>query len=412
MRKQTKLSDEQVAEALSAIRDEDNSATATSEAKRLGVARTTLLASIDRFERLATEHHAPGVEEAPHGIFTVTSDPITVAGVELTEDGLLRKYGYDPAEHEIVRKRINFWGSDADPHFQLRLDAIPKRLLTLPTAPTDWTPPPKPRPPKKAKHRDVVVISDHHAPFHERTFHKLFLDMLADEQPDEIEVNGDLLDFETISRHRERDGAASVNECLQAGFDILADYRNVCPNAKITYKRGNHEERLQHMLMDNARGLYKITAANTEVEALSLRRLLWLDELHVEYIDVPWDQAKTILAPSLTVRHGVSTSKNAGEQMLDRLRGSTHQGHDHRAGITLRTEYTGDPADPVTFQMGVQGGCACEIPGGLGYVAGGEPNWQNAYGAYRIYEDGDWHASLGLYIKGRLLAHNQKRYTA
>lgn len=412
MKNSPKLSHEQVEAAAAAIADPATDDTATSVARDLGVARSTLRDALDRLERERTERHEPGAQEQEDGAITVTSDPLTVAGVELTEDALLRKYGLDPDDLVVVRKRINFWGSDADPHFQLRLDAIPKSLLTVPALPSDWTPPPAPRSQPQGQYRDAVVISDHHAPFHERTFHALFLEMLADEQPDLIEVNGDLLDFETISRHRERDGAATVNECLQAGFDILADYRSVCPDAQIRYKRGNHEERLQHLLMDNARGLYKVAPANSEVEALNLRRLLWLDDLHIEYVDEPWDQAKTILAPSLTVRHGVSTTKSAGEQMLDRLRGSTHQGHDHRGGITLRTEYTGDPDDPITVQMGVQGGCACEIPGGLGYVAGGEPNWQNAYGAYRIYEDGDFQASLGIYIKGRLLAHNQKRYRA
>lgn len=411
MKNQTKLTDDQVASVITALAD--TAATVASEARRLGVARSTLRDAIERFEREATERHEPGVEPAEDGALTVTSEPLTVAGVELTEDALLRRYGLDPAEHEVVRKRINFWGSDYDPHFQLRLDAIPKSLLFQPIDPGVWTPPPPPRPMKPGEYLDAVVISDHHAPFHEKEFHRLFLEMLAEEQPGLIEVNGDLLDFATISKHREREGqVADVNACLQAGFEILADYRAVCPDAVIRFKRGNHSERLRNLIVDQAKGLHKITPAGSSLEALSLRRLLRLDDLHVEYIDEPWDQAKTVLSPKLTARHGVSTTKGAGEAMLDRLRGSTVQGHDHRAGITLRTDYTEDPDDPISVRMAMQGGCACVIPGGLGYVLGGEPNWQNAYGAFRIYPDGDFHGSLGIYVAGRLLAHNQKRYVA
>ncbi len=56
----------------------------------------------------------------------------------------------------------------------------------------------------------------------------------------------------------------------------------------------------------------------------------------------------------------------------------------------------------------MQTGCACEIPGGLGYAV--DPNWQNAFGAFQIYPDGDFHSSLGVYVPGRLLAPNGKRY--
>lgn len=329
-------------------------------------------------------------------------------------EDVIRAHGDDPDECVILRQRGNRWGDPGEPMHQLRVDWVRKAELIQPADPKDWSAPPKPKKRKREKYLDAVVISDHHAPHHERTFHRLFLEYLADVQPGLIEVNGDLLDFSTISRHREREGeVGSVNECLQAGFEILRDYREVCPDAVIRFKRGNHSERLRHLIIDNARGLHNVTPAGEDVPALSLQRLLRLDELHVEYIDVEWDQAKTLLSPKLAARHGFSTAKNAGEQILDRLAGSTIQGHDHRAGITLRTEHTNDPDDPINVRMAIQGGCACVIPGGLNYVNGGEPNWQNAFGAFRIWKDnGDFHGSLGIYVKGRLLAPNGVRYSA
>ena len=341
---------------------------------------------------------------------SVGTQTVTVNGPlasSWTEEELLREHGFDPDEYVLERGRVNRYGNPEEPNYQLRFDFVPKRFVIelRPPDPDRWKAP-KTRKPTPSKPLKAVVISDHHAPYHEKTFHRLFLDYLADEQPDIIDVNGDLLDFSTISRHKERESFTSpVNDCLQAGYEILADYRSICPEATIRYKRGNHSERLRAYLMDNARALHNITAAGEELPALSLQRLLRLDELKVEYIDEEWEQAKTKLSQKLTVRHGFTTSKNGATAILDRLSGSTVQGHDHRAWMAHRTEHEdGD----LRVRMAMSTGCACEIPGGLGYSV--DPDWANAFGAFEVYPDGDFHASFGIYVSGRLLAPNSKRY--
>ena len=324
-----------------------------------------------------------------------------------TPEQLLREHGLDPEKWAIARIRVNRWDDEEKPKVQLRVDVVPKASLIdiVPPDPSKWKAP-KPRKGSAAEPLKAVVISDHHAPHHERTFHKLFLDYLADEQPDIIDVNGDLLDFSTISRHKEREAFTSpVNDCLQAGYEILADYRSVCPEAQIRYKRGNHSERLRAYLMDNARALHNITAAGEELPALSLQRLLRLDELKVEYIDQEWEQAKTKLSEKLTARHGFSTAKNAGVAILDRLSGSTVQGHDHRLWAALRTEHEDDE---LRVRMAMSDGCACEIPGGLGYAV--DPDWQNGCAGFHIWPDGNFHPSFGIFVKGSFYAPNGKRY--
>lgn len=330
-----------------------------------------------------------------------------------TTDDVIKHFGDDPAACTVLNRSATLWGDPEKPQERLRVNWIRNEDTVQAADPGKWKAPPKPKKRKAEKYLDAVVISDHHAPHHEPTFHRLFLDYLRDAQPGLIEVNGDLLDFSTISRHRERERYAQpVNDCINAGFGILRDYREVCPDATIRYKRGNHEERIQHLILDNAKGLHNVTPANDDVPALSLRRLLHLDELHVEYVDEEWDQAKTQISRKLTARHGFSTSANAGQQMLDKLSGSTVQGHDHRLGMTFGTEHPTMDEDPLRVRMGVQGGCACVIPGGLGYVNGGQPRWQNGCTAFRVYPDGDFHASIGVYVKDRFLAPNGKRYQA
>lgn len=354
------------------------------------------------------EHWLKEKRGEPHAAKTITVDGVDSLPSSWTADKLLREHGFDPEQWVIARVRVNRWGNPDEPNQQLRFDVVPRAAVVKiePPDPSKWKRP-RTRKGSAEKPTKAVVISDHHAPHHERDFHRLFLNYLADEQPDIIDVNGDLLDFSTISRHPELETHNNpVNECLQAGYEILADYREVCPDATIRYKRGNHSERLRTYLMSNARELHNITGAGEELPALSLQRLLRLDELHVEYIDRQWDQAKTKLSSKLTVRHGFTTAKNGAVAILDRLTGSTVQGHDHRLWVALRTEHEDED---LRVRMAMSAGCACEIPGGLGYAV--DPDWQNAYGAFQIYPDGDFHPAVGIYVPGRLLAANGVRYS-
>lgn len=355
----------------------------------------------------------PGVSQSAEGVVTFTTDVADKPPAPWRPEQVMKAHGRDPANFVIVRERYNRWGTPEAPNHQLRFDAVPKQsLINLPD-PSKWKVPPKPRRRKRQKVKTNVVIGDHHAPHHDKTFHRLFLEYLADERPDEIDLNGDLLDFPTISKHREREGyAQGVNECLQAGFEILRDYRHVCPDAVMRLKRGNHDERLLYAIVDNVRELHRITPADEDTPALDFRRLLHLDELHVDYIDGEWDRAKTQPSHKLSVRHGYTTSKNSTEKMLDSLANSTIQNHTHRLSIRYRTEHTDDPEELTITRMGAEAGCACEIHEGLGYVAGGEPNWQQGALVNYVWQNGDFLTQPIVYIPGRLLAPGARRYEA
>lgn len=354
----------------------------------------------------------PGFHEGPEGTASVTSDPSNSPPAPWKPEELLKAHGLDPEDWEITRVRGNRWGNPGEPMHQLRVDVIPKRLLLQIPDLEGWSAP-KPRPRFTPDPKRHITISDHHAPHHDKVFHRLFLDYLADEQPDEIDVNGDLFDFATISKHREREGfAQGVNECLESGFHILMDYRSVCPDAIIKLKRGNHCERLLHAIMDNVRELHRVRPAGEETPALDLRRLLHLDRLHIDYVDEEWDRARTRPSAKLTIRHGYATGKNATNSMLSKLAGSTVQGHTHRLSLLFRTEHTEDEDEPTVTRMGAEAGCACEIDEGLGYVAGGEPDWQQGALLSYVWPNGDFLSQPIVYVPGRLLAPGGKRYVA
>lgn len=388
-------------------------------AAKLGFEKSTLHGHLTR-RGLPT---AKGVAEAAGGT-TYTLDNLP-AGAEWTPEALLKRVGLNPEEWRIthVKARGGHWGNPEEPSSQIRLEVsvAPIKPAIKPPDLTDWTPLPKPKPRKRkeGEPQRAVIISDHHAPRHEKTFHRLFVNWLRDHKPDVIHVNGDLGDYPTVSTHRTvEEFKHDVNECIRGSLRILRDYRDACPDARIVYLRGNHEARVENYTNDNAPEVSVVAPGGGETVDgdtderpwHDFRRLLYLDELHIEYIPDPWEQAKLPLSRRLTSRHGFSTSPSAGKVMLDKLSGSTIQGHDHRLALNLRTRHTGDEADPLEVRLAMSGGCACEIPGGLGYITGGEPDWQNGAVSVDLYDNGDFYCSPMIYVPGRLLTR-EGRYT-
>jgi len=357
----------------------------------------------------------------PGGGETLTVE--VAKGSQLSPEKLLRRVGLDPDEWTVtnVKAREGTWGNPDQPNEQIRLEvSVRPKLggLKLPDM-KGWKPLPKPKARKAGKGPHTsVVISDHHAPHEDRVFHALFCEWLREDQPDLIEVNGDLLDFADISRHRNLPATGpggpipfvnTVNECLQAGFNILADYRAACPNAHIRLKFGNHDCRLYYALVDNLKGLYDITPANDDVPALSLRKLLRLDEIHVELIEQDWERARTRIGKRLTALHGYSTSKNPGGKILTELTGSTLQGHSHRLSLLYRTSH--HPDDGTETRLAGETGCACEIDDGLGYT--NAPDWQQGAMLVKTWEPSeDFTVAPIIYLPGRLLLPDGRRYAA
>jgi predicted phosphodiesterase len=258
------------------------------------------------------------------------------------------------------------------------------------------------------------VIGDHHAPHHDRDFHRLFCQWIADDQPDEIIVNGDLLDAATLSRHRTRPESGydnPINECIQQGYEILRDYREACPDARILLQRGNHDERLENALIDSLTALYRVRAADDDVPALSLEKLLLLSHLRVDYSDEVWDRSKLAVLRNrrLSARHGLSTTRNATGKALTDLGGSTVLGHSHRLSVQYRTQW--HPEDGQETRVAIEAGCAATIEGGLGYVSGSEPDWQQGCVLVHAWSDSDFTVTPVVYLPGRLMIPDGRRYS-
>ena len=351
---------------------------------------------------------------------TLTFDADSLPESGWTPGRLLKAHGLDPEEWHIVRARANRWGDEDDLKIQLRVDVEPVELPFKFPDPAEWKPLPKPKKRKKAKLKTGVILSDFHAPHHDKTLFALTCEYLADTQPDQIIVNGDLMDAATVSRHRVIPGGGydnPIQENIDTAYGILRQLREVCPDhTELILLRGNHDERIEHALIDNVSALYRVRAAREEVPALSLRNLLRLDELGVRYIDTPWDRAKVPVLDNFRIasRHGYSTTKNPGPKILSELSGSTIQGHSHRLSMFYQTSH--HPEEGPETRLAAEAGCMCEIEDGLGYTT--EPQWNQGFLICHSWPESnpgpkdDFTVAPAIYLSGRLLLPDGRRYTA
>lgn len=385
-------------------------------ALKAGVARTTLS---DHWNR-EREGEQAGKHEDGTTMRTVTKPGELPP--EWTPESLARYYNIDLEEWTPGRIRGNLWGDPADPRNQLRIDWIKRTLLIAPPDLGDWTPPPppKPRKPGQDEARKVVICGDHHCPHVDWTLHSLFLEFLAEERPDEGVILGDLLDLSSISRHRRGKKAPppDVNACLKAAVRVLRDYREASPDTQWTLLPGNHDDRLEHVQIDNAPGIFDVARGggvdldgNEMPPVISMRELLFLDELSIDLIFDDFNRAKHLLGRKLTLRHGYLSGKNASTNMLNKIARSTVQGHTHRLRLIYKTEHDDhDDKQPTNTRLGAEAGCMAVIKDGLEYED--EPDWQQGALLAHLWSDGDFTLAPIVYAPGRLLTPNGRRYAA
>lgn len=148
----------------------------------------------------------------------------------------------------------------------------------------------------------AVIAQDFHFPYHDETCLKLFLKFIKETRPDQIIIPGDLVDFYSISKFS-KDPSRMLEANLSKELALVARFwmaiRNASKRSRIVYTPGNHEDRLQHYVWQNAPAL-------AFLDELKLERLLKLKEYGVEY------HKEYYWLGDLLVTHGSRISKHAG----------------------------------------------------------------------------------------------------
>jgi predicted phosphodiesterase len=326
-------------------------------------------------------------------------------------DKMIRERGLDPDDWTVRDVIVNTWTA-ADGSLARQLKAFLRRKATveLLTPAVDVKPIQAPRKPDPSKPRLVVFVGDEQEPYSDPLLKGAFLRWLAHNEPDEGVHLGDLMDFPTISRHRDNPAySASPQECINAGYSTLRAYREASPQTAWRYLRGNHDDRLRAEQLSRAERIYGLRPADRDGErfdqALSLRNLLHLDALGIQYVgdDGQYEHSEVEVAPNLVARHGWITGSNSADKTLKKVGCDVVVGHTHRQRITWATETR--RSQTLTMQA-VEAGCMCRIDGGLGYTV--NPDWQAGFATAVVWPDGTHQIELATFVDGSLRWRDQR----
>lgn len=218
-----------------------------------------------------------------------------------------------------------------------------------------------------------IVLPDVHIPFHDEALVKAWMDFVICEQPDGIDIIGDVMDCYTLSDfnknpRRKVSFAEEVKLTKGLMYDIRAAAGHECD---IHYSEGNHEYRLERMLWGNSKEL-------ADLKELKMPQLLDLAGPHIQ-----WHNAsEPYKIRDLWYTHGNIIRIHAGmtaNAMSQKVEGPVLIGHTHRMGYSPTTAWTG-------LRGGYEAGHLCNYRE-LDWVKS-PPNWQQGWAVVHFLPQG------------------------
>lgn len=180
-----------------------------------------------------------------------------------------------------------------------------------------------------------AVFGDLHAPYHDQRAIDLFLFICKDVGVTHLIINGDFLDFASISSHgpKHPDLQITLEEELYTGRELLETIRKALPNVKIIFNAGNHEWRLDRFIMQHCPSFWNMVKLE---EQLNLKRM------DIEYH--PYNEKYRIEKTNCFVQHSPpSYSENAALTSLKKKLDQDHiYGCTHRPDWAIRPGSSGE----------------------------------------------------------------------
>jgi hypothetical protein len=242
-------------------------------------------------------------------------------------------------------------------------------------------------PPPRLK---VVIWGDTQGQLIDSRTDSAFNRFLEDFRPDIAVLNGDIVDFSSISHF-----VPSPSETipLEKELEITREYIKgkvalLPAHCQVHFNEGNHEDRLRKYIYSKAEKLGKL-------ESLDLRTLLGIPpswtytHYHNPTVSSP-DGSPGIRIHGLLVTHGETVRKWSGataRAYWEHYGGSGVVGHTHRLGAFYRRQ------GKETY-LWLEGGCMC----GLEPPYANSPDWQQGFVAGYIWpEEGEQVSRFGLH---------------
>lgn len=176
--------------------------------------------------------------------------------------------------------------------------------------------------------KKVGILSDIHVPYHSMSAIICAIKYLRDQEIDCLILNGDIFDFYAISRHEKEKDLRDFPREIEMGRNFLQKIRDLFPTIPIYYKMGNHENRWQRYLNEQAEEF-------SQLHEMQFEQFFRLDKLAMIYVP-DW---QGIEIGDLLILHGheiMAGGMNPSQSTFNKTFCNTIIGHVHRTTSTTK----------------------------------------------------------------------------
>jgi predicted phosphodiesterase len=195
------------------------------------------------------------------------------------------------------------------------------------------------------------VLSDIHFPFHDRPTLELAIEGARKDAAAGVLINGDLLECIGLSsKFHKRPDSHTFRLERQYGVQFFEYLRYKLPRARVIFKAGNHDERLENYIAQKAPELF-------DIEDCTLQSLLELNRFGVEFVG----DRRLIYLGKLPVLHGheyqsgISAPVNPARGAFLRAFHNLLVGHSHQISEHHERDITGK--EMICWSTG----CCCTL---------------------------------------------------
>jgi len=177
--------------------------------------------------------------------------------------------------------------------------------------------------------KKIGILSDIHFPYHSLEALSIAIKYLKVFNIDCLYLNGDILDFYSISRHEKDPDLRDFKREVDMSREFLQKLRDIFPTIPIYYKLGNHEQRY-------ARSLQVQAEEFAQIHDLQFDIFFHLDKLQFTIVN-DWQGMEM---GDLLVVHGHEMygagGVNPSQNLMNKTLCNTLMGHVHRTSTTQK----------------------------------------------------------------------------
>ena len=234
----------------------------------------------------------------------------------------------------------------------------------------------------------TLILTDIHVPYHDPEALEAALRHGDKFNPTLVLLDGDIVDFYTISRYETRPSERDLKTEILFTRQLFKHLRKRYPKARITYKLGNHDERWMHNIWKKAPEL-------ANIKEFDIDQILHTTEYGMDVVD---DQ-RMIMLGKLPVLHGHELPKGMSSP-VNPARGFFMRGIEIMlAGHLHRTSEHTEPTMLGKTITCWSTGCLCDLHPEYARIN----KWNSGFATVEVSKDGSFNCDNLRIHKGKVL---------